>query len=238
MFNIIYSEFLKLKKSYIIIIALIGAVFIPIVMFIEMGRDTSIKNYIVNIDFFQIQIIYIVIFSLISSYIFSREFTDKTANVLYCYPISRMKVFFGKLITILILILSIYGINFLIRISILYVGWGWEEVKEVLNCEIKTLVYSLLAQLLIIPIPILIGNVSKNIIFPVIYGVIGAISSIFMLLSGIYMQCSPLMIPFLPVCYFYVGDPIDFVLVSAVGVSTFVISMFLCIYHYKNIDIS
>ncbi|MBW6410738.1 ABC transporter permease [Clostridium weizhouense] len=238
MFNIIYSEFLKLKKSYIIIIALIVTLFIPIVMVIEMGKDNCIKGYIVNMDFFQIQFIYIVIFSLISSYIFSREFIDKTANVIYSYPMSRMKIFFGKFITILMIILFIYVINFFIRILILYAIWGWAEVKDVINYEVKILVYSFLAQILIIPIPILIGGISKNIIFSVIYGVLGAVSSIFMMISGIYMQCSPLMIPFLPVCYFYVGDPIDFILVPIVGVSTFVISMFLCIYHYNNIEIN
>ena len=38
--------------------------------------------------------IYSIIFSLIAAYVFSREYTDKTANILYAYPISRMKNIF------------------------------------------------------------------------------------------------------------------------------------------------
>ena len=60
MFNIIYSEFLKLKKSYIIILTLIISVFVPIFQCItslsndynnisDTLRYTLIKNYIINI---------------------------------------------------------------------------------------------------------------------------------------------------------------------------------------------
>ena len=42
MFNIIYSEFLKLKKSYILAIALIGGVLLPGIQFASaIGQDFS-----------------------------------------------------------------------------------------------------------------------------------------------------------------------------------------------------
>ena len=90
----------------------------------------------------------------------------------------------------------------------------------------------------LLPVPILIGNLTKNIIFPVVYGILGAVSSAFMMLMDIYMQMDPLMLPALPIYYFYKGDPIDFVLVISSATLTFGVSMFLCVYHYINVDIN
>lgn len=73
MFNIIYSEFLKLKKSYIIILALIISVFIPIFQCItslfndysnisDTLRYTLIKNYRITIELICFQFLYVVFF--------------------------------------------------------------------------------------------------------------------------------------------------------------------------------
>ena len=69
------------------------------------------------------QFLYILIFSLIAGYVFSREFTDKTANILYAYPISRIKIFIGKLLTIYIVILFVYIIQILTTYLTLYIIW-------------------------------------------------------------------------------------------------------------------
>jgi len=70
-------------------------------------------GYRVNIELICFQFLYIVFFSLIASYIFSREFTDKTANTLFVYPSSRIKIFIGKLLTLYIMITFMYFIQFI-----------------------------------------------------------------------------------------------------------------------------
>lgn len=249
MFSIVYSEFLKLKKSYLLIITLIVSIFIPIIQCIgavynkydgisETLRYTLIKNYRGNIEVLCFQFLYVVFFSLIAGYIYSREFTDKTANIIYAYPISRTKIFIGKLLTLYIIIIFIYVIQFAAVYLTIYIAWSELPPKHFIIVDMKVNIYSALLQFLLMPIPILIGNVTKNIIFPVVYGIIGAISSMFVMLTGIYMQCSPLMLPALPMYYFHRGDPIDFVLTTTSAVLTFSISMFLCLYHYNRVDIN
>lgn len=248
MFNIIYSEFLKLKKSYIIILALIISVFIPIFQCIvslsndysnisDTLRYTLIKDYRINVELICFQFLYVVFFSLISSYIFSREFTDKTTNILYTYPISRTKIFIAKLITVYILILAVYFIQFMTAYVTLYICWGYFPAKNFITEDIKVNTYSLFAQLLLMPIPILIGNISKNIILPVVCGTLASISNMFIILTGIYMQMSPLMLPAIPVYYFHVGDPLDFIIITVNTILTFCISIFICICHYNHVDI-
>lgn len=249
MFNIVYSEFLKLKKSYLIIVTLIISIFIPVFQCIgalsndysgisDVLRNTLIKNYRANIEMICFQCLYIIFFALIASYIFSREFTDKTANILYTYPLSRTKIFIGKLLTLYMIIMFVYIVQFAATYLTLYIAWGEFPPKDFIVTDIKVNIYSALLQFVLVPIPILIGNITKNIILPVVYGILGAASNMFIMMAGIYMQMSPLMLPALPIYYFYKGDPIDFVLTTASVVLTLVISMFLCIYHYNKIDIN
>ncbi|MFL0198667.1 ABC transporter permease [Clostridium sp. WILCCON 0269] len=249
MLNIIYSEFLKLKKSYVIILTLITSILIPVFQcIISLSDDYSsisdtlranlIKTYRINIELICFELLYIVFFALIASYIFSREFTDKTINTLYTYPISRTKIFIGKLYTIYILIVFVYFLEFVATYITLYISWGEFPSKNFITTDIKANVYSMLMQFLLIPIPILIGNITKNIIFPVVYGILAAASSTFLLLMGIYMQMSPLILPALPIYYFHIGDPIDFVIVTINAVLIFGMSMFICVYHYKHVDIN
>ena len=136
MFNIIYSEFIKLKKSYILIIALFSGVLMPGIQFVaDMASHRNelvaltervgfLEDRIVDIDRISVLFVYIIIFCLIAAYVFSREYTDKTANILYAYPISRIKIFFGKLITIYILIVFVYIIQILTTYLGLYIVWG------------------------------------------------------------------------------------------------------------------
>ena len=195
-------------------------------------------GYRVNIEVICFQFLYIVFFSLIASYIFSREFADKTTNTLFVYPSSRIKIFIGKLLTVYIIIAFAYLIQFISTYLTLYISWGKLLPAYLILKDIKVNLYSILFQFLLMPVPILIGNLTKNIIFPVVYGILGAVSSAFMMLMDIYMQMDPLMLPALPIYYFYKGDPIDFVLVISSATLTFGVSMFLCVYHYINVDIN
>lgn len=253
MFNIIYSEFIKLKKSYTLIIALIAAFLMPSIQFAgaignqytdvpQMARERFLEEYIANVEMMSFQFVYIIIFSLIAAYIFSREFTDKTSNILYTYPISKIKIYIGKFITIYILILFVYIIQFITTYLGLYIVWGELPSAEFISNDIKVNIYSALLQFLLIPIPVLIANITKNIIFPIVYGVLGAV--IEMLLMGItikgsiYGQFCPLLLPSLPFYYYHMGDPIDFVITSGSAMITFGVFMFLCIYHCSNADIN
>ena len=112
MLNIIYCELLKLKRSYIIHVSLIGGIFISVLMnmvsLVTGEKFQSFKNYSSNIEILNILLLYTILFSIIAGYIFSREFTDKTASAIYACSVSRIKVFIGKLITIYILIFLVY----------------------------------------------------------------------------------------------------------------------------------
>lgn len=250
MINIIYSEVIKLKKSYILIIALFSGTLIPSIRIIsnimndfnvvpinERGR--FFQNDVLDIDRMSILIVYIITFCLIAAYVFSREYTDKTSNILYTYPISKGKIFLGKFITIYMLIVFVYLTQMLTTYLGLYIEWGVLPPMKFICKDIKVNIYSMLLQFILVTIPVLISNVTKNVIFPIVYGLLGTVILGLLLGSGakIYSQFCPLTLPALPFYYYHKGDPIDFVITIGSGVITFCLFMFLCIHQYSNADI-
>lgn len=253
MFNVVYSELLKLKKTYILIITLISGLLMPGVQFAgAVHNDFSqipgevkeryMMNHILNVEIMSFHFMYIVIFSLIAAYIFTREFTDKTTNILYSYPIDRVQILIGKYIVVCILVLLVYVIQFIASYLGLYIIWRQLPSADFISNDIKVNLYSALLQFIIIPIPIFIGNVTKNIIFPIVYSVLGVAAGMVLLMfmskGSIYGQICPLILPALPLYYYHIGDPIDYVIAIGSGVITFVLFTFLCIYNCRNVDVN
>lgn len=236
MLNSIYCEFLKLKKSYIWIVILVSGLamtsFLDLIILILKDKRTF-ESYASNTEMANFLLIYTILFSLIVGYVFSREHEEKTSNILFSYPISRIKIFMAKFITIDILIFCVY----LIELISIYLGYYFlykklPESTFIVNHIIQN-IYSLIFQYLLIPIPILITNISRSIMAPVVYGVIVEI-----LMGTIANEYFPLLAPYYFVMETYKPNLTN-IMYSAVGsVICFIIFMGISIYHYNNADIA
>lgn len=239
LFNIIYCELLKLKKSYIVHIAFFAGIFISILMFfgglMDNERHKLFVNYSSTIEMINIILLYTILFSLIAGYVFSREFTDKTASTLYAYSISRTKILIGKLIAIYILIFFVC----LIRITSTYVGYyiltHTLPEGDFIFRHVKHSLYSLFFEFLLVPIPILVTNLTKNIIFPVVYGIIGTIA---ITTLGNRIQYFPLITPYKAIEKLYRPNLVDIKYSIISGVLCFIVSISICIYQYNKEDIA
>ena len=178
MINIIYSEILKLKKSNYIVMTLTSALGMVILMNIAIlltnDKKRTFNSYSYNIGQINSVIVFTMIFCMIASYSFIREFNDKTASTLYSYPFVRIKIFFGKLFVIYLIIALIYLIQCIAIYLSYYKLFGILE-KDQIILNIKVNVYSMLFQMSSIPIVILIGNLKENIIMPIVYGITTAV---------------------------------------------------------------
>lgn len=242
MLNTIYSEFLKLKKTYIIPIVFICGILMTILMFLARfitEHDMPFEKYAYNIEQVNFLMLYTVLFSITAAYIFSREFTDMTANILYTYPVSRVKIFISKLITLYIIIFFTYTIETLsIPISYYLLNGIFPEGNLIIK-DIRANVYSLLLQFLITPIPVLVANISKNLIIPSSYGILSFIlSSLLVNNNPGNFKYIPLTSPYLSSTYFHNLKDINLNYVLIPGVLCFI--LFLCIgmYHFTQQDIS
>ena len=108
--ELVYCEFLKLKRTKIKIIALLGICSPPI-----LSMFSSIRNYIFNPEYrislftlydnafmFLMLLFGPLIFSVIAAYLFSREYTGKTLKTIMVIPISKKRFMSCKFLTLFI----------------------------------------------------------------------------------------------------------------------------------------
>lgn len=240
MLNIIYSEFLKLRKSYIISISSIGGVIMSAVMALAnltAGITMSFEKFAGNIQQMNLLMLNGILFSLISGYVFSREFTDKTASIVYTYPVSRMKIFMSKLFTVYMIIFLVYFIQCISTYLSYYVANSIVPSSTLIVNDIKANIVSMLFQFLLISIPILIANITKNIMMPVVYGVLSLISLGFIGMDSPYIDYFPLAAPYISAKYFYLPRGINFNHMIIPSILCFVLFITICIYEFNKKDI-
>jgi len=175
MLNAIYCEFLKLKKSHFYLGLILIASFIPIALFITHcvnGEHLTWNSY-----FFEVEQLYFVYFSLamsslISAYIFTKEFSYKTISSLFCYPVNRVKIFFSKLVVILISTILLFFLQFSLTTLANFFNTQEAFTFKILYNHLIIYFYHLLSLCSILPIAILIALLCKNIVLPIIYGFI------------------------------------------------------------------
>ena len=238
MINVIYSEFLKLKKSSYMLLILASALTMPIIMniaiLIVQDKNRTFDSYAYNIEQISCLLIYGIVFCIISGYVFSREYSHKTASTLYSYPCSRIKIFIGKLLVIYSTIFLIY----LIQCIAVYIGYyklfGFIERAALIN-DIKANLCSLLCQMMIIPIPILLAIFKKNIIIPVAYGIVQL--CVMGVLGDNYKGYFPILSPYVILRSFYVNDEININHIMVSAFICFVVFISLAVYEHDKTDI-
>ncbi|MBU5484499.1 ABC transporter permease [Clostridium sp. MSJ-11] len=246
MYNGVYCEFLKLKRSPIIFALIIGAVIEPLLMLMveiylrRRGHILQWDIYMINTQLMTFLIAGLIVFTLVASYIYSREFAEKVEYTAYSYPLSKTKIFICKLITVFGCIAFVYALQFItILITGIIIDHGPLE-KDFLILSIKIYGYSMLFQFAIAPLGILIASVSRNSIVPMIYSIIGTIAVFAIERFGKDNTYFPLSYPVMPILSAIRND-MKIVINShsiIIAVMFFIITSALCIIYYKKSDIA
>ena len=108
MLTFIEMEFLKLKRSNIFFLSLIGAITPPLLMFIAVlafGEATSFDMMFSNGNMYMTAIFAILLYAIMISYLFGREYNEHTLKTMLTIPISRGKFLLSKYVMFLVWIL-------------------------------------------------------------------------------------------------------------------------------------
>lgn len=128
--NIIYSEWLKLKRSKITIIVILSTLIVPLLV-ISNSIQKYLKSSVNTIDLFGLYdnaIMFLMllfaplVMSVIATYLIIREYSEKTLKTIFAVPISRKQFLIGKflmLFIIVILFMSVSWFNLLVLAIIL-----------------------------------------------------------------------------------------------------------------------
>ncbi len=232
MSNIIYTEYLKLKRMYVFFLPMVAAVLYQI--FDCMSWLKNMSNSMVNSDYEQhykmaffpnkciiiYAILFFVMFSVLSGYIFFKEHSDKMESIVYSYSVSRVKIAIAKVVVIGGIIIISYIVNYIAGNISYYVCFHEFPYAKLQLEYIKVSIYSALGQLLLIPIPILITNMSRNIIVTLIYSILGCITNMAVFGKYFFRQLCPIMLPVMPIFYFWDGEIIDY---GILGINVFIL---------------
>lgn len=164
----LWSETLKARRSKVPLLAAIGFTLAPLMdglfMFImknperarEMGLLSTKAQLAMStaewITFFSvltqaIAIGGVIVFSIVTAWIFGREFSDHTAKDLMALPVSREEIVIAKLIVIAVWVFSVSVWLYLVGLIIGYLvdipGWtsqlAWQSFLDVLSTAGMTL---------------------------------------------------------------------------------------------------
>ncbi|MCK9151871.1 ABC transporter permease [Methanobacterium alcaliphilum] len=121
MHNLVYGEFLKLKRSKMFLLVLLGSLTAPTLTFISF-----LKNHIENPanifafkDLFDQGNLFIallfgmVVYVVLAAYLFSREYSEHTLKTIISVPVSRTKFIISKYITFFIMVMILTTIAWL-----------------------------------------------------------------------------------------------------------------------------
>ncbi|WP_242974116.1 ABC transporter permease [Anaerocolumna aminovalerica] len=111
--SLICCELLKLKRAKILLISFLGAMATPFMMFIE-ALQTHFEHpeqVIRLVDLYDSSLVYVMllmnmmVYVIISAYLFSREYTEKTLKMILPVPISKTKFIASKFIILFLWIM-------------------------------------------------------------------------------------------------------------------------------------
>ena len=105
MFTFIEMEFLKLKRSKIFLLSLMGAILPPFLMFIAVtsfDEGQTFEALFTNVNMYMSAMFAVMIFAIIISYLFGREYNEHTLKTMLTIPVSRSKFLLSKYVMFLI----------------------------------------------------------------------------------------------------------------------------------------
>lgn len=105
MFTFIEMEFLKLKRSKIFLLSLLGAILPPLLMFIAVtsfDEGQTFEALFTNVNMYMSAMFAVLIFAIIISYLFGREYNEHTLKTMLTIPVSREKFLISKYVMFLV----------------------------------------------------------------------------------------------------------------------------------------
>ena len=168
MLNFIQTEFIKLKSSRLFLLSNIIVFLIPL-LFVGIFLIANIPRPQFS-DLFQtvFQSLYsplsIILFAVIGTYLFVKEYDEHTLKLIFTVPISKKKFLAGKILTFLIWVLILSIVLFISTIIFGFIGGISGLSLEVILTGLETFIGgSILVFLTMTPF-IFIGLISKSIV--------------------------------------------------------------------------
>ena len=246
MVNLLIVELYKLKRSYMLPISLAGATvapFINLLVFIAIQRIemevevvVSFASYADQINMFAILVIGTLLYGLMTTYSFSREYQEDTLKSILIVPVNRTMLIVSKalLIFIWIQMLSLYTLLIGVVFSLMG-GFGPDSLGVFLEALKTYVLTGALMFMLVMPV-LLLTAIFKSYVASIAF-TIGLIIVNLVLINSEYLAVYPWLAPLNIVNPLLVIDRFPVWYSWAAILATGIISLLATIVYFNRQDI-
>jgi bacitracin transport system permease protein len=108
--SLLQCEFMKLRRSKMLFICILGAMVTPFMIFVEILKKRSdepgyVYTYYAicsNSNFYMILLFGLLVYTVFAAYIFSREYTDQTLKNILTIPVSKDLLLISKFLVLML----------------------------------------------------------------------------------------------------------------------------------------
>jgi ABC-2 type transport system permease protein/bacitracin transport system permease protein len=146
MINFIELEFIKLKRSKIFMLTIIGAIFPSFLLFLsakygEFTETITFQTFLSQVNMYMSVIFIILLFTIIISYLFGREYNEHTLKTIITAPTSRTTFILSKYLMFLVWVLIITAVSFLSAVLFGYMAGAVGLTSHVLLNSFRELLF-------------------------------------------------------------------------------------------------
>ena len=185
MLTFIEMEFLKLKRSNIFLLSIMGAILPPLLMFIAtfaFDETQTFEMLFSSVNMYMSALFAILLFAIMISYLFGREYNEHTLKTMLTIPVSRGKFLMSKYIMFLAWILILTVVTSMSTMAFGFVaGLDGFSIKIVVDSFLQLLFANVLLFLTFSPfvfvsllitnmVPAMVGGAGLTLVNMLIYG--------------------------------------------------------------------
>lgn len=203
MIRILAAELLKLKRSKIFSVSILGILSSPLMNFLLYlaikkqlpEKSITLYNYLRQTNIFVTFLIGTLLFGLIATYLFNREYQDNTLKNILAIPVNRTQLIIGKFLVLFGWIMVLVFVNFIAASLLGLTGIFTEVQLDIFIQQFKLYILGGILLFSLTPVAVLITLIYKNyvhsIVFTIIVTFIGMI-----ILNSKYVMVYPWTVPF------------------------------------------
>ena len=185
MLTFIEMEFLKLKRSNIFLLSIMGAILPPLLMFIAtfaFDETQTFEMLYSSVNMYMSALFAILLFAIMISYLFGREYNEHTLKTMLTIPVSRGKFLMSKYVMFLAWILILTVVTSMSTMVFGFVaGLEGFSIKIVVDSFLQLLFANVLLFLTFSPfvfvsllitnmVPAMVGGAGLTLVNMLIYG--------------------------------------------------------------------
>ncbi len=243
MANVIYTEILKMKKSRMFLLSLLGGIVSPLLNFFMLlayhqqnpDETLTMESLFNQTHLFIVFLVGTLLFALITTYLFNREFEEDTLKNLLTIPVGRTQLVLSKLFILIIWIEIIMIYSFFMVILLGFIG-GFEGFQtNLLFLSFKKYIFTGFLLFLLTPVIILITILFRSYIPSIAFSIFATLGTL-IIMNSKYIAFYPWSIPVLMTMNSQQSEyPILFSWLIIIGV--FIISLTTTLIYFNKTDI-